>query len=76
MKKALKLFVCILLVFCTVVWYGCGQDEWVAMQECRSCGSSQSADNSFCADCGKPLGTSSRSDSEALLGTWEAYDDP
>ena len=145
MKRALKLFVCIFLVFCTVVCCGCGQEktldsvlyevqqaqpcyncgylpgsnesfcsqcgvqfstispcnncgylprnydsfcarcgiqlDTVTPSECEeilcgNCGGVCPSYNSFCTDCGKPLGAPTMSDSEALLGTWEAYDDP
>lgn len=42
---------------------------------CDNCGGVCPSDTSFCLDCGKPLGAPTMSDSEALLGTWEAYDD-
>ncbi len=46
-----------------------------AKVKCSKCNEKMSADYTYCYSCGAKLAASGISNTEALLGTWETYDD-
>ena len=66
----------VLLLMAVGFFYGCEGSNSVSMVTCMECGKNWPAEYTFCSNCGQKLGTPIVSEQEALLGTWEAYDDP